>query len=78
MVTFMVIERKTDGSWRGLGEHQFQISPRVGEHIEMNDDNGIGHIYEVRALIHPLDISANAGDLIIRYIANTTDFRRSI
>lgn len=74
MTTFMVIEKRADGQWNGLGEHTFRAVPRVGEHIEMNDPHGIGQVYEVLTIIHPLNAAGNAGDIIIRHIATTTDF----
>lgn len=78
MVAFIVIEKKLDGKHLGLGEHEFRSAPRVGEHIIMNDNNGIGQAYEVIAVLHPLDPGSNAGDLIIRHISTDVDFRKSV
>lgn len=78
MIEFMVLKKQPDGSWEGLGTHQFRAVPRVGEHIEMNDEQGIGQVYEVIAVIHPLDAAGNAGDVIIRHVATTTEFRKSL
>lgn len=78
MFRFIVIERKSGSNPKGLGEHDFRAVPRIGEHIEMNDDQGIGQVYEVIAVIHPLDASANAGDIIIRHVSTTTEFRKNL
>lgn len=78
MFRFIVIEQKVGSKPKGLGEHEFHATPRIGEHIEMNDDQGIGQIYEVIAVIHPFDAAANAGDIIIRHVATTTEFRKNL
>lgn len=77
MVEFIVIEHLEDGHPKGLGLHQFRAVPRVGEHIAMNDDQGIGQVYKVVAIIHPLDPGDNAGDIIVRYISTITEFHKS-
>ena len=78
MVEFIVLEKKSDGKWEGHGTHSFKATPRVGEHIEMNDDDGIGQTYEVVAVVHPLEPTMTAGDLIIRHAGRSTDWRGSL
>lgn len=71
----MVVEKLKDGSWKGHGERDFHAAPRVSEHVEFDN----GEIYEVVAVIHPLNASPNhAGDLILRHVSETLAFRKTL
>lgn len=78
MTSFMVIEKKADGEWSGMGLRHFKVAPRVGEHIEMNDIDGIGQIYQVIAVVHPLQPAPTAGDIIIRHVTESVEFRSTL
>lgn len=77
MVSFVVMEKKA-GEWRGLGVHSFAVPPRTGEYVTLNDDTGIGQAYRVKAVIHPLDLVDNAGDLVLEYVGTDVELRRSL
>lgn len=49
-------------SWRGLGSKQFRVLPRVGDSIGM-DVEGVGYLYQVVSVHHPIDLAATAGDV---------------
>lgn len=78
MVEFMVLEKRGDGTWEGHGQRSFKVTPRVGEHVEMNDDKGIGQTYKIIAVVHPLEGAPTAGDLIIRHVGESTDWRGAL
>ena len=78
MIEFMVMEKKADGEWEGLGRQSFRIAPRIGEYIDLNDEEGIGQTYEVIAVMHPMQPASTAGDLIIRHLGTGTDFRKNL
>lgn len=78
MIKFVVIEKKENGEWQGHGTNEFESAPRIGEYIEFNDADGIGQVYSILAVIHPLEPTMTAGDILIRHISNTTDFRKSL
>ena len=78
MIKFMALEKKSNGEWQGHGSHEFLATPRVGEHITMNDDEGIGQAYQIIAIMHPIAPTMTAGDLIIRHVGTDGDFRQSL
>ena len=77
MVTFMVMVKQSKDKIEGLGSHKFLVPPRTGEYITMNDKEGIGQAYRVTAVIHPLDVSQHAGDLILEHVGTDVDLRMS-
>ena len=78
MIPLIMIEKTADGNWRGMGLQHFMVMPRVGEHIEVGDSKGTAQIYEVVAVIHPLQPTPNGGDIIVRYVAEGTEFRTGL
>jgi hypothetical protein len=68
MYSYITIVATPDGKKQGLGQHKFQTPPRIGEFITL-EENGIGFIYKVLAIIHPEEPTVNVGDL---YIPTTT------
>jgi hypothetical protein len=76
--TFMVMVKKTDGSWEGLGSHSFAVPPRTGEYVGFDDTGGKGQAYRVKAVLHPLDPSVTAGDLILEYVSTSLDLRKKL
>ncbi len=77
MVSFVVMEKEA-GEWRGLGVHSFAVAPRPGEYVTLADDKGIGQAYRVKAVIHPLGLEGNAGDLVLEYVSTDVELRRSL
>lgn len=77
-VEFLVMEKKGKGNWKGYGSIKYRVAPRVGEHINLIDDEGKAQVYEVVAIIHPHEPASCAGDLIVRYITDDTSFRVSL
>ena len=77
MIEWMVMLRQPGKHLKGLGCHAFRESPRKGDYITMNDNEGQGQIYEVVAVIHPLDAeSANtAGDIHLRALGSQIEWR---
>ena len=57
-----------EGQETGLGSHTFHAVPHVGEYISMNDSEGNGQAYKVKAVIHVPDPSSSGGDLIIEHV----------
>ena len=78
MIEFVVMVVERGGRWCGLGTHKFRTAPHVGHVITMNDPNGIGQAYEVVAVIHPLEPTSTAGDLVLRHIGTNVDFHGSL
>jgi len=77
-IKFLVMEKKADGLWDGLGVHRFAIPPRTGEFVAFNDGNGKGQVYRVKAVMHPIDPTGNAGDLILEYVNTDLEFRKNV
>ena len=75
-VSFIVIE-VSEESPKGLGQLRFRIAPRKGENITLEDKEGQAQNYEVLAVIHPSEIAATAGDLLVRHTGSDADFRSS-
>lgn len=76
VIEFMVMEKREDGTFKGLGRHAFRLAPRQDEYITFSDDDGIGQVYKVIAVVHPLEITLTAGDLIVKHIDNNINFRK--
>lgn len=74
----MVLEKTDTGDWEGHGTQEFEVAPKTGEYISFDDNNGIGQIFEVVAVIHPLSKTMTAGDLIIRYVSDNVEFKKSL
>jgi len=78
MVKFMVMIKKADGAWQGLGAHGFVVPPRIGEYVTFDDENGTGLAYRVKAVFHPLDPATYAGDLVLEYVSTDLDLRSGL
>jgi len=78
MVNFMVMEKTADGHLEGLELQHFKIVPRTGEYITINDEEGMGQIYLVIAVIHPMKPAPTAGDIIVRHLGASTEFRKNL
>ena len=49
----MVIEIKPNtNEWVGRGELEFEVAPRIGEHITFDNENGEGVIYKIVSVRH--------------------------
>ncbi len=77
LVSFIVIEVAAE-RLVGLGQMQFRVAPRQGDHITKNGDDGIAQNYEVVAVIHPSEPAETSGDLVVRYTGTDADFQRSL
>ena len=77
MVEAMLLLRDKK-KWEGLGKQAFQAMPRVGEYIAMNDENGVGRIYEVVAVIHGAAPCSTAGEIYIRYAGTELEVMRRL
>jgi len=77
-IKFMVMVKKPDGSWDGLGSHSFAVPPRTGEFVALDDDNGQGQAYRVKAVVHPIDCTVTAGDLILEYVSTDLELRKNL
>ena len=67
MVEFIVL---VEGQRTGLGTHAFQTAPHVGDYISMNDREGKGQAYKVKAVVHASD---GKGDLIVEHVGTETE-----
>ena len=70
--------KQADSNWTGLGTHRFRVAPRIGECITVNDENGIGQAYRVKAIAHPLEPVDTAGDLILEHVGTDVDWRMTL
>jgi hypothetical protein len=77
-ISFVVIVKDPLTDPKGLGEKSFRIAPRVGEHVTVNDPDGVGKAYRVKAVIHPLELAPTAGDLILESAGDEIDLMRSV
>ncbi|HEY1754393.1 MAG TPA: hypothetical protein VGG72_03285 [Bryobacteraceae bacterium] len=77
-VEFIVMVKKPDGSWDGLAAHGFVVPPRTGEYVTLDDENGIGQAYRVTAVLHPLDATMTAGDLVLEYVSTGLELRNNL
>lgn len=68
----VIVKNPGNDKWEGLGDHEFEILPRVGERI-LTDIDGIGYVYEVVAIVHPFDPSGSIGDVYAVRIGTITD-----
>ena len=75
MVAFMVMCRKAEGGWEGMGQREFAAVPQVGHFVTTNDEAGVGQAYEVVAVIHPLDPASSAGDLLLKHVSTDVELR---
>lgn len=78
MIEFMVMEKQDRSTWKPHGSRKYRVAPRVGEHINILDDDGKAQVYAVIAIIHPHEPATYAGDMIVRHVADDTDFRASL
>jgi hypothetical protein len=72
-IQFMVMEL-VGGKYESLGLQQFLVPPRMNEYIT-RDVNGIGQMYKIIAVIHPLEPAGTAGDLIIERLGTDIEIR---
>ncbi|MDQ1276902.1 MAG: hypothetical protein QG641_3030 [Candidatus Poribacteria bacterium] len=77
MYSYITIAATPDGKKQGLGRRKFQTPPRIGEFIEL-EENGMGFIYKVLAIIHPNEPIENVGDLYVTRIDETVDFLKNL
>ena len=69
----------TSNTTENLGINTFRVPPSKGDFISFNDKDEIGQIFEVIAIIHPLELgSNNAGDLMLKYVSTNVDFRKGL
>jgi hypothetical protein len=78
VIEFMVMRKSPDGEWEGLGRRSFAVAPRTGEYVTLNDENGKGQAYRVKAVIHPLEMDGTAGDLVLEYVSTDADMRKGL
>jgi hypothetical protein len=78
MVSFMVMVKRSNGKIDGLGFHKFAVPPLTGEYVTMDDEEGIGQAYRVKAVIHPLELTSHAGDLYLEYVSTDLEFITSL
>ena len=81
MVEFRVMSHNgTDGkgSWAGLGLQKFRVPPREGDFIGVEDAANIAQVYQVVALLHPLEPTSTAGELIVKYFGTDVAFRKKL
>lgn len=78
MIAFMVMCRKADGGWEGMGEREFAAVPQVGHFVTADDGDGVGQAYEVVAVIHPLNPATSAGDMILKYVSTDIELRQRL
>lgn len=77
-VSFIVIVKDPLAAPKGLGEKSFRVAPRVGEYVTVNNPEGVGIAYRVKAVIHPLELAPTAGDLILESAGNEIDLMQSL
>ncbi|MFP5226016.1 MAG: hypothetical protein ACLGXA_00185 [Acidobacteriota bacterium] len=77
-ISFVVIVKDRFATARGLGEKTFRVAPRVGDYITVNNPDGVGMAYRVKAIIHPLELAPTAGDLILESAGTEIDLMQSI
>jgi hypothetical protein len=75
LVEFMVMVRNSNGNVDGLGRHSFRIAPRIGEYVTVDDKTGNGQAYKVKAVVHPLNPTSTAGDLVLEHIGTDLEMR---
>ncbi len=78
MIEFMVVEKKSDGSVQGFGRKSFRVTPRVGEFVTMEDEEGVSHAYKVIGVIHPLEPASTSGDLYLKYVGKINDLQKQL
>lgn len=72
MVEFKVIEVGIVAS-KELGSPSFKVAPQR-EDILLLDREGAEHAFEVVAVMHSIQPTTNAGDLLIRHLGERTEF----
>ncbi len=77
-ISFIVIVKDPLTDPKGLGERRFRVAPRVGEYVAMDNPDGVGIVYRVKAVIHPLELTTTAGDLIVESAGDEIDLLRSL
>ena len=66
----------TTGKPIGLGEKRYAQLPRVGEWVEMDDEDGKGTVFEVVMVAHSTD--GHGCDLYVRRLGLTVDQIRTL
>ena len=77
LIEFMVMIQKPGEPLSGLGRKAFRFAPRVGDFVGLNDEAGIGQAYRVKAMLHSLEPTTTAGDLILEYVSTDLELRKS-
>jgi hypothetical protein len=78
MFEFVVMIKHDQGKWDGLGTKKFRLAPRKGEFVSLNDDQGVGQMYETVAVIHPLELVSTSGDLVLKHVGTDLAFRQNL
>lgn len=76
--SMVMLQKKPDGNFEDLGQHEFRVTPQLGHYVTMNDRFGIGQAYQVIAVIHPLEPDAIASNLILRHVGTSAEMRGRI
>lgn len=64
MKAMLMVKNPEAEHWEGCGQKEFQVLPRVGEHIEVTlEKEGIAYLYEVAAVHHPERPATSAVDI---------------
>lgn len=80
MKKHMVVLKHADGRFEQLGEgvYEFEVPPRQGEYIIIDDENHIGQAYQIVAVLHPDIPTYTATELIVKYIDTDVNLRVSL
>ncbi len=75
-ITELTLVEATADGWVRHGPVGFRIAPRPGEYVKFVDGLGIGQLYQVLALIHPLEHVAEGrdGDLLVRLVGTEVEY----
>ena len=77
MVSAILIEYKPDtDELEGLGEHQLTTLPRVGDHVDVNSDNGWAELLRVTAVVHAGD--GAGADVYVQRLGQTIKHIKSV
>ena len=77
-IAFVVIVKDPLTPPIGLGERSFRVAPRVGDYVTVDDPDGVGIAYRVKAIIHPLELAPTAGDLILESAGTEVDLLQDL
>lgn len=71
----VIVRPKDSNNWRGLGGMEFAVSPRIGEYLSINDDDGIGQAYRIVAVLHAPNMGKTIGDILAVYECTDVELR---